>query len=301
MNRMELLLAGTADGLHRVDEMAPAEFPGRRVSALAFDGAHLWAVADEHEIWGLPAGGRWERASSMSDRRANCLLPTEDGLLVGTSEAHLAQLEGGRLDPLESFEKVKGRSDWYTPWGGPPDVRSMSAGPMGIFVNVHVGGIPRSVDGGAKWGPTIDIDADVHQVLADTASGLVLAACAKGLAVSEDAGGSWDYRSDGMHADYCRAVAVAGDVVFVSSSTGPRGGRAAVYRAPLDGSTPFEPCTAGSPGWLRGNIDSHCLVAIGNEVAFGTEDGRVFTSPDRGESWEKAPVNLSPVECLAAK
>ena len=298
---MDLLLAGTADGLHRIDEKAPVEVPGRRVSALAFDRAHLWAVADEQEIWRRPDGGSWERAGSMSDRRANCLLPTEGGMLVGTSEAHLARLEGGRLDPLGSFEEVEGRSDWYTPWGGPPDVRSMSAGPKGIFVNVHVGGIPRSTDGGATWQPTIDIDADVHQVLVDTASGFVLAACAKGLAVSEDAGDTWDYRSDGMHADYCRAVAVAGEFVLVSASTGPRGGRAAVYRAPLDGSSPFEPCTAGRPGWLQGNIDSHCLVAVGTEAAFGTEDGRVFTTSDRGETWEEAAVSLPAVACLAAK
>jgi len=298
---MELLLAGTADGLHRVNEMAPVEFPGRRVTALAFDAAHLWAVADQQEIWRRPAGDKWMRAGSMSDQRANCLLPTPDGLLVGASEAHLARLEGGHLDPLGSFEEVEGRSDWYTPWGGPPDVRSMSTGPKGIFVNVHVGGIPRSTDGGATWEPTIDIDADVHQVLTDTVSGLVLAACAKGLAVSQDAGGSWDYRSDGLHADYSRAVAVAGDVVFVSASTGPRGGRAAVYRAPLDGSAPFEPCMAGRTAWLRGNIDSHCLVAVGDEAAFGTEDGRVFTTRDRGETWEEAAVNLPAVTCLAAK
>jgi RND family efflux transporter MFP subunit len=32
------------------------------------------------------------------------------------------------------------------------------------LVNVHVGGIPRSVDSGATWAPTIDVDADVHEV-----------------------------------------------------------------------------------------------------------------------------------------
>ncbi|HEX2031316.1 MAG TPA: hypothetical protein VHL78_07960, partial [Actinomycetota bacterium] len=188
---------------------------------------------------------------------------------------------------------------WHTPWRGPPDTRSLSAGPDGtLYANVHVGGILRSQDG-ESWTPTIDIDADVHQVLAhpdrpDT----VLAACAWGLAVSRDRGATWSIEYDGLHGRYCRAVAVAGDAVLVSASTGPFTDRAAVYRRALDADRPFERCSDGLPEWFPANIDSHCLAASGDTVAFGTGDGRVFRSDDRGRIWEEAASGLPPVRAV---
>src|SRR5205807_9259184 len=125
-------------------------------------------------------------------------------------------------------------------------------------VNVHVGGVLRTKDEGTTWGPTIDIDADVHRVWATDR--MVLAACARGLAVSEDRGDSWTTRTEGLHAAYCRGVAVCGDTVLLSASTGPRGGRSALYRAPAEGGT-FEKCDRGLPDWFDDNIDSSCLAA----------------------------------------
>ena len=121
---------------------------------------------------------------------------------------------------------------------------------------MHVGGILRSDDGGATWTPTIDIDSDVHHVT--TAEGMVLAACAGGLASSSDRGVTWTVRTDGLEAPYSRAVAVCGDVVLVSASKGPRGGRAGVYRGDLVGGA-FERCTSGLPDLFDDNIDTYCL------------------------------------------
>jgi hypothetical protein len=160
-----------------------------------------------------------------------------------------------------------------------------------------VGGIPRSRDGGVTWEPTIDIDSDVHQVLAtgDT----VLAATALGLARSDDGGDSWQFEDERLHASYSRAVAVAGDTLLLSASTGPRGGRAAVYRKPLAAGGPFEACRVGLPEWFDSNIDSHCLVASDGIAAFGTNDGRVFVSRDEGASWTQEAEGLPSIRCLA--
>jgi hypothetical protein len=153
---------------------------------------------------------------------------------------------------------------------------------------------------GEWWTPTIDIDADVHQVT--TAEGLILAACASGLAVSADHGGTWTLRSDGLDAPYSRAVAVVGDTVLLSASNGPRGGRCAVYRGDLAGGA-FERCRTGLPESFDDNIDSYCLDARpeGPLAAFGTSDGRVFTSEDAGVSWGELASGLPPIQRVLVK
>jgi photosystem II stability/assembly factor-like uncharacterized protein len=166
-----------------------------------------------------------------------------------------------------------------------------------VYVNVHVGGVLHTGDGGATWEPTIDIDADVHQVA--TAEGLVLAACARGLAISTDRGGTWTPRTDGLDARYARAVVVCGDRILVSTSDGPRGGHAAVYRADLV-SGAFERCRVGLPEWFDHNIDTYCLDALndGSYAAFGTADGRVYGSEDGGRTWHELAAVHQPVDHL---
>ena len=195
---------------------------------------------------------------------------------------------------------MEGRDTWFTPWGGPPAVRSIAEDLAGrLHANVHVGGIPRSVDAGASWEPTIDIDADVHQVVAHpTEPDVVFAAGAVGLAVSVDGGSSWRIEREGLHSTYARAVAVAGDRILLSVSNGPRGGRGAVYRTALEPGSTFERCTEGLPEWFDGNIDSGWLDARGSEVAFGTGDGEVFVSDDGGERWTRAATDLPSIRAV---
>jgi hypothetical protein len=297
---MTRILVGTADGLHEFTHdgrAGPILHRGRGVIALAPEGPALWAVLDGNEVWHTAGQDWWFQVETMEGLRANCLADTRAGLIVGTSEARLYRVAGQGLEPVAGFDQVEGRPDWYTPWGGPPDARSISEDDDTVYVNVHVGGIVRSVDRGDTWKPTIDIHADVHQVWAS--SGRVLAACAQGLAVSEDQGESWTMRSDGLHAGYSRAVAVCGDSVLLSASTGPRGGKSAIYRGSAkDG--PFERCRDGLPEWFEDNIDSHCLDAMPEDdvAAFGTSDGRVFTSADQGITWAELAAGLPAVHCL---
>ena len=268
--------------------------------ALARGPADWWAVTDEHKLWTSTDGRAWSEETSIRGLRANCVLPFEGGALVGTSEAHLVRVAGGKSERVRSFDAVKTRDDWYTPWGGPADVRSLSAGPEGTaYANVHVGGILRS-DDGAKWTPTsMDVDADVHQVLAHpTNASLVFAATAIGLAVSTDGGRTWEFESDGMHAAYCRAVAIAGDTLLVSASRSHTGKDSALYRRPLKGDT-FERVTTGVPEWFGDNVDTYCLDAHGNDAVLGTTDGRVFTSTDAGLSWKEAVSGEPPITCVA--
>src|SRR6186713_1955095 len=215
------ILAATRDGLHGFDDQGntlPVEHIGRSVTAVMRDGPQLWAILDGTQVWYAP-DAEWSAVAEMTDHECTCIAMT-DAVLVGTTEARLFQLRGDRLEPMLAFDGAPGREEWYTPWGGPPTTRSLTEWDDDVFVNVHVGGILHTADSGNSWNPTIDIDADVHQV-AITAE-LVLAACAGGLATSADRGATWTMRSDGLDAPYSRAVAVCGDAVLESASAAAR-------------------------------------------------------------------------------
>jgi hypothetical protein len=297
-------MLGTDDGIRVLGADEACHLGGRRISALARGAGAVWAVADGEELWraGDDGGDGWERVASSGGLRMSCLDAAGGRLVAGTAEAHLLRLEGAELRRVESFDDVEGRDDWYTPWGGPPDVRSITTAADGtMFVNVHVGGIVRSSDGGGSWAPTIDIHADVHEVI--TCPGdprHVLAATAHGLAESADAGRTWRYGTSGMHASYCRAVALAGDTVLVSCSTGPGDGRAALYarRMPADPHAPFERCRDGLPEWFAGNLDTACVRAAGATVAIATAGGDVYGSEDAGVTWERIAQGMPPVRCV---
>jgi hypothetical protein len=290
---MDRTYAATASGLVAIDdEVATTQLPGRDVRAVAIEGDRWWAVAGD-ELVTRAAGNEWTAAPTLDRYEPRCVLPARDAALVGTSEAHLFLVDAHGAELVEGFEKVEGRSDWFTPWGGPPDVRSLSEGGGRTHVNVHVGGIVRSTDR-RSWQPTIDIHADVHEVLAVEGSDRVLAATAWGLAESDDAGESWEFEDDGLHATYCRAVAACDSTVLMSASLGPRGGRAAVYRRPASGG-PFEKCERGLPEWFTDNIDTGCLAAASARAVFGTRDGDVFVSEDAGDTWAQVSSGLSPV------
>jgi len=296
---METILVGTDDGIHRVGEEEKSWLRGKVVTALARGQGALWALADGRELWREPLDGGGVAASSP-ELRLNCLEVGDSEVVAGTSEARLVRMEGGELRRVDEFDRAEGRGGWYTPWGGPPDVRSLATGADGtLWVNVHVGGILRAEAGG--FTPTIDVDADVHQVAADPGEPRrVLAATAYGLALSDDAGATWSFATEGMHASYCRAVALAGEALLVSCSTGPRGDRATLYRRPLAAApeSSFERCRDGLPEWFERNIDTACLDAAGTTVAFGTAGGEVYVSADAGASWTREAASLPPVRCL---
>jgi hypothetical protein len=300
------ILVGTIGGLWHFGptaRLAEEALTGRTVTALVRDGARTWAITDGRTLCATQDSEEWQVLASIEGPPATCLAPTSAGLFVGMEGAHLLRMVDGHLEPVVSFESVEGRESWYTPWGDPPDVRSIAVDQTvadgAIYVNVHVGGVVYSRDGGRSWAPTLDIENDVHQVLLDPRRpGVVLVAAAVGLGVSHDGDDSWRFVTAGLHGRYLRAVAVSEEAVLVTASTGPRGKRAAVYRKPLDGAAKFERCRRGLPEWFDGNIDTACLGAAGSVAAFGTEDGRVFRSLDGGTSWELFAKGLPAIRCV---
>ncbi|HEY4397447.1 MAG TPA: sialidase family protein [Acidimicrobiia bacterium] len=291
---------GTADGLFVLDGAAERQVAGHSVSALSAD----WAIFDGETVV-YRANGEWRQTLTVQSPERSlgihgALLSRSDEAIVGWGPSLTRVFKQKRFEPIEGFESVPGREEWHAVGSRQPYVRSLTETPEGVLLaSVHVGGIPRSTDGGATWLPTIDVDADVHQVRAHPdRPELVLAAAAVGLCRSDDAGATWTVHTDGLHASYCRAVATAGDVMFVTASTGPFTDHAAVYRRAIEGDGPFERCTDGLPDWQPHNIDTGCLDTAGARVAFGGADGVVYGSEDAGRSWRVLAENLPPISAV---
>lgn len=286
------LHVGTVAGLFTVDGGTEERIGGTRINH---------AIEAEDVLWAVDGKGRVHRddvvvANLPPGESGLCVQPAISATWIGAPAAKLYRLDEEGLNEDEFFVEAPGREAWYTPWGGPPDVRSMTLdADHTLFVNVHVGGILRYDNTGLV--PTLDIGTDVHQVEAHPSQkGAIFAACAYGLAASRN-GHDFEMRSGGLHARYCRAVAVAADTVFISASTGPSTQRARVYRgAPGEG--PFEPMTSGLPEWFDGNVNTHCLLVDGRDVFIGFGD-KVWVSSDLGESFEILAEGLPKVTCLA--
>jgi len=293
------VLVGTDQGVVAVDDdgRVRAELEGA-TRALSADGPRgCWAALGRDSVARRDPDGSWTRWRLAVDVPITAVLPTDSGVLVGTADGRLWHGIDGDAVPLPGFDRVAGRDDWHAVGSPTPYVRSLgaTAGDAALLASVHVGGIPRSTDGGRSWYPTVDVEADVHQVRADPLdAGHATAAAAVGLLDSRDGGATWSAPSrDGLHATYLRAVAFTRDGLLVSAADGPRGQRAALYRRP-GGATRFERCEAGLPEWLPGIVDTGALDARDADVAAGTGES-LFVSEDGGESWRLLAAGLASV------
>jgi len=297
------VLVGTDEGVVAVgdDGRVDAEVDGA-VQTLSADGPRgCWAALDGDSVARRDGEGRWARWRLPLDAPITAVLPTATGVLAGSADGRLWRVAEGDAVALAGFDRVAGRDDWHAVGSRLPYVRSLSAtvDDAALLASVHVGGVPRSTDGGVSWAPTLDVDADVHQVRAHPLeAATAVAVAAVGVLESRDGGATWSGPStDGLHSTYLRAVAFPTGSVLVSASDGPRGQRAALYRR-SEGATRWQRCRAGLPEWLPGIVDTGALDARGAEVAAGT-DGALFVSEDGGDSWRRLASGLPSVRGVA--
>lgn len=294
-------VVGTESGLFRVGDDGSRQLllVGAIKHVVASDEGCV-ALRTDNTLWNVDEDGAQE-FDEFGTLVPTCVLLNDDDVWLGTEGAHLIVLRGGEAVRVKSFDDVPGRETWHTPMGLPPSVRSLDVDDAGtLYVNVHVGGILRSLDNGETWEPTIGIGADVHQVSSvpeypETA----VAACAQGLAITIDSGATWEIDNEGLHATYCRAVAVSGDYVIISASDGPSGSRTGLYYRALDG-TVFGRCRTGLPNeWFEQNIDTHCIAAWDEVAVAGLPGGNVYMSTDSGESWRHIVATLPEITSVA--
>jgi photosystem II stability/assembly factor-like uncharacterized protein len=232
-------------------------------------------------------------------------MAVQDTIYVGTDDARVLRLSrgGGVLDPIDGFDSVAGRDAWFAGSAivngqrlGPPlGIRSVAANSNGsiLFANVHVGGIPRSMDGGSTWQPTIDINSDVHEVRAHQANpDIVVAAAAVGLCISRDSGATWIIEREGLHAPHCSAVAFSGDDIIFSASTDPFAAEGRIYRRPVKPEGDIVAVEGGLPTWINGKADTGCIATNGSTIVVVDRAGTLYLSTEFGLAWSRSSSEL---------
>ncbi len=282
---------------------ARRELAGRRVTSLVDAGqGRTLALVDGRELARRSPDGGWT-VLARSDAPLACVLDAAGFVYVGTDEARLLRLDDhDRLVPLPGFDAAPGRETWFAGsmvvdgqrLGPPLGIRTLArtADGAALLANVHVGGVPRSLDGGATWEPTLDIAWDAHEVTAHpTRAELVICACAVGLAVSRDGGATWELETEGLHASYTSAAAFLGDDLLVAASSDHFAKDGALYRRSIDGGA-LRRVVGGLPDTFGGIVDTECIATFGTSVAVADSAGNAYRSDDGGERFAKIATTL---------
>ncbi len=311
MTKPTILVATWGDGLFAVTgDGHTQEIANQPVRGLASDGrSGALAIVGRHSLRRRAPSGEWETVAT-SEFELSCCMAVRDTVYVGTDDARMLRLsrEGGVLnpgvlEPIDGFDSVAGRDAWFAGSAivngqrvGPPlGIRSVAANSNGsiLFANVHVGGIPRSMDGGKSWQPTIDINSDVHEVCAHHADPrIVVAAAAAGLCISRDSGATWIIEREGLHAPYCSAVAFSGGDIIFSASTDHFAAEGRIYRRPTKRDGCLVAVEGGLPAWIEGIADTGCIAANGSSIAVADRAGNLYDSDDFGRAWSRRSTGL---------
>ncbi|MGO8670349.1 MAG: WD40/YVTN/BNR-like repeat-containing protein [Capsulimonadaceae bacterium] len=306
MTKPTILVSTWGDGLFAVTgDGRTQEMANQPVRGLAPDGrGGALAIVGRHSLRRRASSGEWATVAT-SEFELSCCMSVRDIIYVGTDDARMLRLSPGSsvLDPITGFDTVPGRDTWYAGSAmvngqrlGPPlGIRSVAASSNAsvLFANVHVGGIPRSMDGGRSWQPTIDIHSDVHEVRAhQTDPNLVVAASAIGLCISRDAGATWAIERDGLHASHCYAIALSGDDIIVSASTDFFAADGRIYRRPVKPDGSLAAVEGATPAWIEGFVDTGCIAANGSSIAVADRSGNLYGSDDFGQSWSCRSTGL---------
>ena len=263
-----------------------------KASVVAGDvkGEKAAVIVNNHDVWSF-AEGTWNHEVS-ADVTLNCVCWTDNRLLVGTERARLAWVDDGDLNFIESFDDVPERNLWKTPWGGPPDVRSLAVSTdETIYADIHVGWIVRSKDGGETWkNLRDDLNVDVHEVgTHPSRPAVVFAATAGGFYISDGYGDTFAHQSNGMPYHYQRACACFSerDVYLVSTSRGPhRQTEALLYRTEDAGAS--WTLVNGLPENITANIDTFQIIIVeGAHALVVVENSDLYETDDWGVNWKK--------------
>jgi photosystem II stability/assembly factor-like uncharacterized protein len=238
--------------------------------------------------------------------------PADGAVYAGTEPSALYRSDDGgeTWRELEALLMLPSRPTWsFPPRPWTSHVRWIAPSPHDadlLLVGIELGGLMRSVDGGATWqdhrpGAQRDVHSLAwHQRLA----GRAYEAGGGGAAFSEDAGETWRPADEGRDRHYTWSVAVDPDdaeLWYVSASTGPfaaHGGRdpqAHIYRRR---DSRWEKVGGGLPEPIPAM--PYALVAADGRVFAGLADGQIWESRDRGGSWAACVLDGDPLTELHA-
>jgi photosystem II stability/assembly factor-like uncharacterized protein len=269
-------------------------------------------------------GGRsWSRAGDgLTEPRvlAVAVSPShqESGTSVvyaGTEPSNLYRSEDGgqRWRRLAALRELPSEPTWsFPPRPWTHHVRTIALHPTDpdwLAVGIELGGVMRSLDGGASW---IDHNtlahSDAHQLLTHPlAPQRIYEAAGQGIARSDDLGATWQRLAGGLDRHYGWAQAIDPtdpDLWYVSISRSPFAahgdgdGQARLLRSRGDGWTDIDTWDK-SPKLRRMPYALATLPGQPGRLLVGLRGGSLLLSDDAGDSWTVLDLELTGVFDLA--
>jgi photosystem II stability/assembly factor-like uncharacterized protein len=306
----ESLLDGVGARCVAVDPKAPG-----RMYVGTFDEG-LYATEDGGRGWRKDEDG-------LSDQRVLSVAVSpshqESSVSVvyaGTEPSNLYRSEdtGRKWTGLPSLRDLPSEPGWsFPPRPWTHHVRTIALHPTDpdwIAVGIELGGVMRSLDGGASW---IDHNpqahSDAHELVTHPlASDRVYEAAGQGIARSEDRGVTWRAREDGLDRHYAWAQAVDAldpDLWYVAVSRSPFAahgdgdGQARLWRSRGNGWSAIDAWGEG-PELRRMPYSLAALPGRSGGLLVGLRGGTLLLTDDAGDSWSRLSLELPDVVQLAA-
>ena len=320
----KVFIAAAHDGLARAEQTQSGRWevesmmPGVQVNGLCTDPLNPDAVYVGSEAGGVLRScdrGRTWQSIGIEDRvvKAVAVSPTSAGTIyAGVRPAGmLVSRDGGvSWNELDGFRKVK-EFFWFSPASPPFTAYVQSIAlprhrPGTVVVGIELGGVVVSTDGGQTWMKhRRGALRDCHMLFSHPTDGRWVyeaGGTGGGAAVSTDGGLTWHKHSKGLDRHYGWAVAADAtrpDVWYVSLSPGPgkahdeSKGQAEAYIFRSEGGRPWEKLGGGLPQPL--SYMPYSILTSPEEpghVYAGLSNGEVWHSADRGDTWEKLPLQM---------
>jgi photosystem II stability/assembly factor-like uncharacterized protein len=249
-------------------------------------------------------GGTWQDAGLPEAQVYSIAVSPADGAVYAGCEPSMlfrSRDAGSSWEELSALRDIPSAPTWsFPPRPWTSHVRWIAPSPDEadrLLVGIELGGVMLTEDGGESW---LDhrpgAQPDCHALAwHPTEPGRAYEAGGGGAAWSFDGGETWRPADEGRDRDYTWALAVDPDDPdrwYVSASSGPgaahRGGdpQARIYRWQRQG--PWQALDGGLPEPL--DSMPYALAFRGDQLYAGLADGRIYRSPDRGESWERVEI-----------
>ncbi len=290
-----------------VTELAHA---AARLTASPLNPRRAYLAAYEAGVYRTDDGGAtWSRLDTYPSDYAHSVLadPSEpDAVYVGSEPATVFRSSDGGDTWAEfaGFRAVPESSDWgfHSPTRDSHvrDLRSAPNDPRRLYAGIEVGGMVRSDDGGASWQQLPGLNDDIHCVhLSSDRPDSVYVATARAPYRSDNGGADWELINSGLERRYTLHIAAAPDdanLVLVTVSENARRGNPQFYRSTDAGAS-----WTLVDGLGAGENPEDMVVAFDwdpedpGRVYAGTDGGGLFSSADRGVTWQRLPVELPTV------
>ena len=260
-------------------------------------------------------GRRWGRMELPEpDVFSVAIGPADGALYAGTEPSRLFVLrDGAKWTELEALQDIPSRDRWsFPPRPWTHHVRTIALHPSDpgwLAVGIELGGVMRSLDGGASW---IDHNpqahSDAHQLLTHPlAPDRLYEAAGQGIARSEDRGETWSRFESGLDRHYAWAQAIDPadpDLWYVAISRSPFAahgegdGQARLLRSRGNAWEAIDTWGDG-PALRRMPYALATLPAQPEHLLVGLRGGSLLLTADAGQSWSRLRVELPDLIDLA--